>query len=72
MKKHALAALLLWTSILAHGILLSNEEETKIRATYPNLQKRPRIARKLREGKKLQYFDIHYAFVQKSVKKFGC
>jgi len=49
MKKHALAALLLWTSIMAHGILLSNEEETKIRATYPNLQKRPRIARKLRE-----------------------
>ena len=62
MKKHALAALLLWTSILAHGILLSNEEETKIRATYPNLQKRPRIARKLREGKNLQYFDIHSGF----------
>ena len=53
MKKHALAALLLWTAnmLAAHGILLSNEENSKIKAKYPNLATRPRIARRLREGK---------------------
>lgn len=37
---------------LTNAVLLSQEEDAKIQAAYPNLKTRPRIARRLREGKK--------------------
>ena len=36
---------------LTNAVLLSQEEHAKIQAAYPNLKTRPRIARRLREGK---------------------
>ena len=36
---------------LTKAVLLSQEEDAKIKAAYPNLKTRPRIARRLREGK---------------------
>ena len=43
---------------LTNAVLLSQEEDAKIQAAYPNLKTRPRIARRLREGKiKLVYLS---------------
>lgn len=41
---------------LTNAVLLSQEEDAKIQAAYPNLKTRPRIARRLREGKIKQKF----------------
>ena len=49
---------------LTNAVLLSQEEDAKIQAAYPNLKTRPRIARRLREGKKKM---LYLSYIGKNV-----
>ena len=64
---------------LTNAVLLSQEEDAKIQAAYPNLKTRPRIARRLREGKKKTMFlsymgknvpEEFFYYLGKSLKNF--
>ena len=41
-----------------NAVLLSDQEDTQIQKAYPNLKTRPRIARKLRQGKTFVLFEL--------------